>query len=91
MNIRLNCHATGSCPVPEICQQSRWSFSRIEFGGGRGPSERGLVFVVVGHKVADLADQRFDAGEAAPPDRPLRDQDKPALHLMEPGDVGGFR
>ena len=31
----------------------------------------------------------FNPGEAASPDRALRDDPKPALHLVEPGGVGG--
>lgn len=37
----------------------------------------------------DLGDQFLDAGEAAAPDRTLRDDPKPALHLIQPGGIGG--
>ena len=35
-----------------------------------------------------VTDQANDAGEAALPDRPLGDDPKTALHLVEPGGVG---
>ena len=49
----------------------------------------GRFRLVVGrHKLPDLGDQLFDPGEAAAPDRPLRDDPKPALHLIQPGGIG---
>lgn len=41
------------------------------------------------YELFDPGDQLFDAGEAASPDCALRDDPKPALHLIEPGGVGG--
>jgi hypothetical protein len=55
----------------------------------RGPVERGSGLVVRRHELLDLGDQLFDAGEAAAPDGPLRDDPKPPLQLVQPGGIGG--
>ena len=54
-----------------------------------GPVERGLGLVVGDHEQLDFGDQLLDAGEAAPSDRALGDDPKPALDLVQPGGVGG--
>jgi hypothetical protein len=58
-----------------------------------GTAFMGLPFSgssVVGHyELFDLNDQLFDAGEAAATDGTLRDDCEPALHLIQPGSVGG--
>ncbi len=48
------------------------------------PVERGLGLVVERHDLFASGDQLFDAGEAASPDRPRRDDAKPVLHLVWP-------
>lgn len=48
-----------------------------------------LALIVGSHELLDFCDHLLDAEEAALPDLPLRDQSKPALHLVESGGVGG--
>ena len=52
------------------------------------PVGRGLGFVVGSYELFYPVDQLLDAGEAVSPDSALRDDPKPALHLIEPGGVG---
>lgn len=55
-----------------------------------GPIKWGLSPVAGRHELLDSGDQFFDAGDSAPPDRPLlRNHPKPGLLLVEPGAVGG--
>lgn len=50
---------------------------------------RGFGLVVGHHELLDSFHQLLDAGGAAPPDGPLGEYPKPALHLVETGGVGG--
>lgn len=59
---------------------------RIRCGG---PVERGLGLVVGDQEQLDFGDQLLGAGEAASSDRPLSDDPKPALDLVQPRGVGG--
>ena len=56
---------------------------------GGGPLEWLAVGVVGSHELVDALHQLLDAGERSPADGLIGDQRKEALHLIEPGAVGG--
>ena len=52
--------------------------------GRGGPDEWSSVLVVGRYELLDSGDQLLDAGKASTSNRSLRDDPKPALHLIQP-------
>ena len=69
-------------------QANPFDFSEDGLGGG-GPDERTAVVVVVLDEGVDLVSQLRDRREGSAADGLLGDDAEPALHLVQPGGVGG--
>jgi len=74
-----------SCPSDSCTKSFDLGDDRISC---RGPNERLGLWIVVGDKRLDIADEMFDAMEGAPTDRPLGDEIEPDLDLVEPRGIG---